>query len=219
METPKRWRFTGKKGFSSLLARELSRARRRRDLARQADRGVFIPGTTRATAPPCARHARAAAAPTGTRRSPSFAITHHRVRHDRAMKASILDELPGVGPARAGAAAALRLTGRDPVGIAGAARGTVGGLGYSSRASCTGLGCEQGDRDCRLAFTVLLECDHLSRDPCCTGAAILGDLELGAQLVMTSEQPSPGAVQPDLRAGALAGGERDRVGSERHGSP
>jgi excinuclease ABC subunit C len=29
-----------------------------------------------------------------------FAITHHRVRRDRAMKASILDELPGVGPAR-----------------------------------------------------------------------------------------------------------------------
>jgi excinuclease ABC subunit C len=29
-----------------------------------------------------------------------FAITHHRTRRDRAMKASILDELPGVGPAR-----------------------------------------------------------------------------------------------------------------------
>src|SRR5664279_1527809 len=29
-----------------------------------------------------------------------FAITHHRSRRDRAMKASILDELPGVGPAR-----------------------------------------------------------------------------------------------------------------------
>ncbi|MGI8430217.1 MAG: excinuclease ABC subunit UvrC [Solirubrobacteraceae bacterium] len=29
-----------------------------------------------------------------------FAITHHRIRRDRAMKASILDELPGVGPAR-----------------------------------------------------------------------------------------------------------------------
>ncbi|MBV9423670.1 MAG: excinuclease ABC subunit UvrC [Solirubrobacterales bacterium] len=29
-----------------------------------------------------------------------FAITHHRVRRDRAMTASILDELPGVGPAR-----------------------------------------------------------------------------------------------------------------------
>ncbi len=125
----------------------------------------------------------------------------------------------GGRPGSSGRCCGTRLTGRDPVGIAGAARGTVGGLGYSSRASCTGLGCEQGDRDCRLAFTVLLECDHLSRDPCCTGAAILGDLELGAQLVMTSEQPSPGAVQPDLRAGALAGGERDRVGSERHGSP
>ena len=29
-----------------------------------------------------------------------FAITHHRSRRDRALKASILDELPGVGPAR-----------------------------------------------------------------------------------------------------------------------
>jgi excinuclease ABC subunit C len=29
-----------------------------------------------------------------------FALIHHRVRRDRAMKASILDELPGVGPAR-----------------------------------------------------------------------------------------------------------------------
>jgi len=29
-----------------------------------------------------------------------FAITHHRIRRDREMRASILDELPGVGPAR-----------------------------------------------------------------------------------------------------------------------
>jgi excinuclease ABC subunit C len=29
-----------------------------------------------------------------------FAITHHRIRRDRAMTASILDRLPGVGPAR-----------------------------------------------------------------------------------------------------------------------
>jgi excinuclease ABC subunit C len=29
-----------------------------------------------------------------------FAITHHRVRRDRAMTASVLDDLPGVGPAR-----------------------------------------------------------------------------------------------------------------------
>ena len=29
-----------------------------------------------------------------------FAMTHHRIRRDRAMTASILDELPGVGPAR-----------------------------------------------------------------------------------------------------------------------
>jgi excinuclease ABC subunit C len=29
-----------------------------------------------------------------------FAITHHRSRRDRAMTGSILDELPGIGPAR-----------------------------------------------------------------------------------------------------------------------
>jgi excinuclease ABC subunit C len=29
-----------------------------------------------------------------------FAITHHRTRRDRAMTASVLDDLPGVGPAR-----------------------------------------------------------------------------------------------------------------------
>jgi excinuclease ABC subunit C len=29
-----------------------------------------------------------------------FAVTHHRVRRDRAMKTSILDDLPGIGPAR-----------------------------------------------------------------------------------------------------------------------
>ncbi len=29
-----------------------------------------------------------------------FAITHHRIRRDREMTASILDELPGIGPAR-----------------------------------------------------------------------------------------------------------------------
>jgi excinuclease ABC subunit C len=29
-----------------------------------------------------------------------FAITHHRIRRDRAMTASILDSLPGIGPAR-----------------------------------------------------------------------------------------------------------------------
>jgi excinuclease ABC subunit C len=29
-----------------------------------------------------------------------FAIEHHRMRRDRSMRASILDELPGIGPAR-----------------------------------------------------------------------------------------------------------------------
>ena len=29
-----------------------------------------------------------------------FAITHHRIRRDRAMTESIMDDLPGIGPAR-----------------------------------------------------------------------------------------------------------------------
>ena len=29
-----------------------------------------------------------------------FAVTHHRIRRDKAMTASIMDELPGIGPAR-----------------------------------------------------------------------------------------------------------------------
>ena len=29
-----------------------------------------------------------------------FAIEHHRVRRDRSMRRSILDDLPGIGPAR-----------------------------------------------------------------------------------------------------------------------
>jgi excinuclease ABC subunit C len=29
-----------------------------------------------------------------------FALTHHRVRRDKAMTESIMDELPGIGPAR-----------------------------------------------------------------------------------------------------------------------
>ena len=53
-----------------------------------------------------------------------FAITHHRIRRDRAMTASILDELPGrrAGP-QAGAAQPLRLARRDPGGLARGARG------------------------------------------------------------------------------------------------
>jgi excinuclease ABC subunit C len=48
-----------------------------------------------------------------------FAITHHRIRRDRAMTASILDELPGVGPARK--RALLQHFG-SPEGVLGASR-------------------------------------------------------------------------------------------------
>ncbi len=57
-----------------------------------------------------------------------FAITHHRSRRDKAMTASVLDGVSGVGPgAQAGAAAALRLAGppahREPRGARSGARG------------------------------------------------------------------------------------------------
>ena len=56
-----------------------------------------------------------------------FAITHHRVRRDRAMTASILDELPGDRPgAQARAAQALRLARRRPGRDARRARGGPG---------------------------------------------------------------------------------------------
>ena len=56
-----------------------------------------------------------------------FAITHHRIRRDRAMTASIMDELPGVGPARKRALLqALRLAGRGARRVARGARARPG---------------------------------------------------------------------------------------------
>jgi excinuclease ABC subunit C len=48
-----------------------------------------------------------------------FAITHHRTRRDKAMKTSVLDELPGIGPARK--RALLRYFG-SPEGVLAASR-------------------------------------------------------------------------------------------------
>ena len=48
-----------------------------------------------------------------------FAITHHRIRRDRAMTTSLLDELPGIGPARK--RALLKHFG-SPDAVAGASR-------------------------------------------------------------------------------------------------
>jgi excinuclease ABC subunit C len=48
-----------------------------------------------------------------------FAITHHRIRRDRAMTESIMDELPGVGPARK---RALLLHFGSPEAVLGASR-------------------------------------------------------------------------------------------------
>jgi excinuclease ABC subunit C len=48
-----------------------------------------------------------------------FAITHHRTRRDRAMTESIMDDLPGIGPARK--RALLQYFG-DPESVLGATR-------------------------------------------------------------------------------------------------
>ena len=56
-----------------------------------------------------------------------FAITHHRIRRDRAMTASILDELPGRRPRpQAGAAEPLRLARRDRLRLPRGARSGPG---------------------------------------------------------------------------------------------
>jgi excinuclease ABC subunit C len=48
-----------------------------------------------------------------------FALTHHRIRRDKAMTSSILDDLPGIGPKRK--RALLKHFG-SPEGLAGASR-------------------------------------------------------------------------------------------------
>ena len=80
--------------------RGLPRARRRGRLAGQADRGGLLPGPL----------ARRCVLPHDTPElqllqrvrdeAHRFAITHHRIRRDKAMTESIMDELPGIGPAR-----------------------------------------------------------------------------------------------------------------------
>ena len=59
-----------------------------------------------------------------------FAIEFHRGRRDKAMTRSVLDDLPGVGPARKRAAAdPLRLAGALPRGQPRGARGRAGAAG------------------------------------------------------------------------------------------
>ena len=73
-----------------------------------------------------------------------FAITHHRIRRDRAMTESIMDELPGIGPGpQARAAQALRLAGR---GAGGLARGARAGAGISPEGRARPLRSPQQDR-------------------------------------------------------------------------
>ena len=54
-----------------------------------------------------------------------FAITHHRIRRDQAMTSSLLDELPGVGPARK--RALLAHFGSPEAVVAASQRGAAGG--------------------------------------------------------------------------------------------
>ena len=60
-----------------------------------------------------------------------FAITHHRSRRDRAMTGSLLDELPGVGPARK--RALLAHFGSPGGGPRGLERGAAGGPGLPAK--------------------------------------------------------------------------------------
>ena len=122
---------------------DVSRARRLRDLAGQADRGGVHAGARRA-APPGPRHGRAPATPAGTRRGaplrdhPSSDPT--RPRHDR------LDPRRaarcGAG-AQAGAAQPLRLARRDPGRLA---RGARGGPGHPRQAGPRGVSRAAQDR-------------------------------------------------------------------------
>ena len=61
-----------------------------------------------------------------------FAITHHRIRRDRAMTASILDGLPGVGPARK--RALLEHFGSPDAMLAASPRGARGRPGHPRQA-------------------------------------------------------------------------------------
>ncbi len=69
-----------------------------------------------------------------------FAIGHHRIRRDKAMTTSVLDRLPGVGPARKRALLTpLRLAGgvprRQPRGAGGGARAARQGGARAVRAA------------------------------------------------------------------------------------
>ena len=71
-----------------------------------------------------------------------FAITHHRSRRDRAMTSSLLDELPGVGPARKRALLAHfgspeAVLGRHARGAAGGAGAAGEGRPRAARRTCT----------------------------------------------------------------------------------
>ena len=91
----------GKGQLSASLAplRRLSRTRRGRDLTREAPRGGLRAG--RAQAARLDHHTAELQLLQRIRdEAHRFAIEHHRERRSRAMTRSILDELPGIGPAR-----------------------------------------------------------------------------------------------------------------------
>ena len=78
----------------------LPRARRDRRLAGQADRGGVRARARRSRS--CSPHDTPELQLLQRVRDEAhrFAITHHRIRRDKAMTESILDDLPGIGPAR-----------------------------------------------------------------------------------------------------------------------
>ena len=76
-----------------------------------------------------------------------FAITHHRLRRDKAMTESVMDDLPGIGPARK--RALLKHFGSPEAVLVGAARRARGGARRAARrwrASCTPISIGPVDR-------------------------------------------------------------------------
>ena len=108
----------------------LPRARRRRRLAGQADRGG-LPARASAT-PLVLPHDTPELQLLQRVRDEAhrFAITHHRIRRDKAMTESIMDELPGIGPARK--RALLKHFG-SPEAVLGASREDARGRARRSR--------------------------------------------------------------------------------------
>ena len=127
--------------------RGLPRPRRGDRLARQADRGGLRARAARPrSCSPTTRPSCSCSSACATRRTASRS-THHRSRRDKAMTRSILDELPGVGPARK--RALLQHFGSPEAVPGGQPRGARGGAGPAREGRARALRAAQQDRAMR----------------------------------------------------------------------